>query len=219
VSNNAYLPIEFEPLYVSESSACKEYAAVQDLPEWTDEEISAIRVVLQKLSTIRIMNSNDAEDLVQETLLTLIARCPKASLEKGPLVWSMGIFRKKVGNYYRKVQRYAALSDKENDLQQYTSPICAVSSPEVNIFHTELQGLVDETLSQLPPAQRQAMELLIEGLDPGEIVNQLHPEHYQNVINRLHRGRKKLAQELAKYGYGPEAKTGLRKMKRCRIKK
>ena len=63
------------------------------------------------------------------------------------------------------------------------------------------------------------MELLIGGLNPGEIVNQLHPERYQNVINRLHRGRKKLAQELAKYGYGPEAKTGFRKMKRCRSKK
>ena len=91
-----------------------------DLPEWTEEEIAAIRVVLQKLSTIRIMNSNDAEDLVQETLLTLIAKCPKTTLEKGPLVWSMGIFRKKVGNYYRKVQRYTALGDKENDLQQHT---------------------------------------------------------------------------------------------------
>ena len=219
MSNHAYLPIEYASLYVSESSPCKEYAAAPSLPEWTNEEIAAIRIVLQKLSTIRIMNANDAEDLVQETLLTLIAKCPKATLEKGPLVWSMGILRKKVGNYYRKVQRYATLGDKEPELQQQIAQSCAAVSPEVNIFHDELRGLVNETLSQLPSAQRQAIELLIGGLNPGEIVNQLYPERYQNVINRLHRGRKKLAQELAKYGYGPEAKTGLRKMKRCRSKK
>ena len=63
------------------------------------------------------------------------------------------------------------------------------------------------------------MELLLAGLEPGEIVKRLHPERYQNVINRLHRGRKKLAKELAKYGYGPHAKKGLRKMKRCRTQK
>jgi len=219
VSNHAYFPIEYASLYVSESSPCTEYAAESCLPEWTEEEIAAIRKVLQRLSTIRVMNANDAEDLVQETLLTLIAKCPKATLEKGPLVWSMGILRKKVGNYYRKVQRYTPLGDKEPDRQQQISNGCTIASPEVTIFHDELQGLVDETLSQLPSAQRQAMELLIGGLAPAEIVNQLAPERYQNVINRLHRGRKKLAQELAKYGYGPEAKTGLRKMRRCRSKK
>jgi hypothetical protein len=42
----------------------------------------------------------------------------------------------------------------------------------------------------------------------------LHPERYQNVINRLHRGRKALAKELAKYGYGPCAKKGLIKANR-----
>ena len=165
------------------------------------------------------MNANDAEDLVQETLLTLIAKCPKITLEKGPLVWSMGILRKKVGNYYRKVRRYAALGDNEPELQQQILQNCAATSPEVNIFHDELQVLVDETVSQMPAAQRQAIELLIGGLNPGEIVNQLHSDSYQNVINRLHRGRKKLARELAKYGYGPEAKSGLRKMKRCRSRK
>jgi hypothetical protein len=63
------------------------------------------------------------------------------------------------------------------------------------------------------------MELLLAGLEPGEIVRHLHPERYQNVINRLHRGRKKLAKELAKYGYGPHAGKGMRTMKRCRIRK
>jgi hypothetical protein len=60
---------------------------------------------------------------------------------------------------------------------------------------------------------------LIAGHDSGEIVKQLHPERYQNVINRIYRGRKKIAKELAKFGYGPDAKAGMRSMKKCRPKK
>ena len=56
--------------------------------------------------------------------------------------------------------------------------------------------------------------MLISGLDPGEIVDRLDPERYQNVINRLHRGRRRLAAELARYGLGPDGRTGLRKRKR-----
>ena len=60
---------------------------------------------------------------------------------------------------------------------------------------------------------------MIAGLNAREITEELHPVRYQNVINRLHRGRKKLAEALAKYGYGPEAASSLRKMKPGRGKK
>ncbi len=88
-------------------------------------------------------------------------------------------------------------------------------SPEAKLFQLELQQIVNETLEQFPAPQRQAIELLMTGLDSGEIVKKLHPERYQNVINRIHRGRKKLARELAKYGYGPAAMNGIRGMKRA----
>ena len=64
-----------------------------------------------------------------------------------------------------------------------------------------------------------AMPVLIAGFGIREIVERLHPARYQNVINRLHRGRKRLAKELAKYGYGPEAAAGMRKLKRCCLKR
>ena len=54
---------------------------------------------------------------------------------------------------------------------------------------------------------------MIAGLNAKEITEELHPVRYQNVINRLHRGRKKLAEALAKYGYGPAAASSLRQMK------
>ena len=131
----------------------------------------------------------------------------------------MGILRKKVGNYYRRARRNTSLCTNEPGIEQCTQQSLISSSPETNIFHEELQNIINQTLLQLPSSQRKAMELLLAGLEPGEIVKRLHPERYQNVINRLHRGRKKLAKELAKYGYGPHARKGMRKMKCCRVQK
>lgn len=215
--NPAYLHIEYESLFVSESSPQQEYGLRHG--QWTDDEIASIRVVLQKLTSIRILNSNDAEDLVQDTLLTMFTKYPERGLEKGLLIWGMGILRKKVGNYYRKTQRYASLSEQEICTGQRIQESLIATSPELKVFHEELQGIVNETLGLLPPSQRQAMELLLEGLNSREIVRQLYPERYQNVINRLYRGRQKLAKELAKYGYGPNAIAGMRRLRRCRIKK
>jgi len=218
VCNPAYLHIEYRPVFVSESSPRQKPEIGPGRCEWTDDEISAIRVVLQRLTALRIPNSDDAEDLVQDTLLTMIAKGPGSELEKGPLVWSLGILRKKVGNYYRKAQRYSSLSHQESLTWQWTQQSMLESSPEGRVFHGELEEIIAETLAQLPLSQQQAMELLLAGLDPGEIARQLHPERYQNVINRLHRARKKLAKELARYGYGPGTKTGRGKPRRRRIK-
>src|SRR5262245_44132029 len=88
------------------------FATRSPLPElrhFPPEELARIRMVLRKLTALRIENPEDAEDLVQETLLTMTEKCPEIELRKGLLVWGMGILRKKVGNYYRRVQRYSAL--------------------------------------------------------------------------------------------------------------
>jgi RNA polymerase sigma factor (sigma-70 family) len=217
VHNPATFPAD-HPFYVSESSPLPEYAAGREPSEWTDAEIAAIRRVLFRLTALRILNPTDAEDLVQDTLLTMIAKHPGFELEKGLLVWSMGILRKKVGNYYRKTRRFAYLGDQDSIDQNLTRELSVHTSPEAKVFHEELQGLIKETLAQLPSDQRQPIELLIAGLDSGEIVKKLYPERYQNVMNRIHRGRKKLAKELAKYGYGPNARTAMRRMKRCQRK-
>ena len=203
---------------VSESSCIEEYVSHARGLQLTDEELAAIRTVLQKLTAIRIVNPTDAEDLVQDTLLTLITKHP-VELEKGPLVWSLGILRKKVGNYYRKSHRFTCFSEQEKSTLQSIREFTAETSPETRVFHDELRRLVDRTLTEFPASQRKAIELLIEGFNSGEVAEQLVPERYQNVINHIHRGRRKLAKVLARYGYGPDAKTGMHSMKQCRSRK
>jgi RNA polymerase sigma factor (sigma-70 family) len=217
VHNPTWYQVDF-PLFISESSPREEYAGPEQ-SEWTNNEIAEVREVLQKLTAIRILNPTDAEDLVQDTLLTMITKYPGCELEKGLLVWSMGILRKKVGNYYRKMQRFAPFSEYESCAQHPVRDSKTEDSPEARLSHQELQDLINGVLAQLPSTQRRPMELLIAGLDSGEIVRQLQPERYQNVINRIYRGRKKLAKELAKHGYGPGAKCGMRKLKRCSHRK
>jgi RNA polymerase sigma factor (sigma-70 family) len=216
VCTSSYAPFEYEGFFISESSPLDEGENGTSPVEWSDKEIAAVRVVLQKLTALRVINSMDAEDLVQDTLLTMVAKCPEGELEKGLLVWSMGILRKKLGNYYRKAHRTGWLKEKEICGQRWLRQSVHAHSPEKKAAHNELQAIVEKTLEQLPPTQREAMELSIEGFDAGEIARQLHPERYQNVINHLYRARKKLARELARYGYGPRARTGIIKRRPLR---
>jgi DNA-directed RNA polymerase specialized sigma24 family protein len=107
------------------------------LSDCSDEQLASIRLVLQRLTALRIENADDGEDLVQETLLTMAMKCPPEELKKGLLVWSMGILRKKIGNYYRKAHRYVALDENVAARKKLASP-----SPEAPIRYSELHALV-----------------------------------------------------------------------------
>jgi len=181
---------------------------------WTDEEISTIRRILHELTATRILNSNDAEDIVQDTLLTMVSKRSQVVLEKGPLAWGMGILRNKVGNYYRKDRR-RSIYQKTDMRVKSALPNTKSVSPEMELRCRELQKIIDSALAKLPNTQRQAMELLIAGLNPSEIVSYLEPERYQSIINRLYRGRREIVRELARYGYGANVKIGMRRAKLC----
>ena len=209
--NPAYKCRELDPYFVAEKSPLESFE--KDRPEWADDEIAAIREALHKLALLRI-HFDDVEDLVQDTLLTIIAKPPSSELDKGLLVWSLGILRNKVGNYYRKSNRHSTVDNAGVGEKAWSQKSVSFPSPESKAFDTELRTLVREKVAELPPSQREVMELLVAGFDSREIVSHLRPERYQNVINRIHRGRKKLARELAKYGYGPAAR-----MKRARGRK
>jgi RNA polymerase sigma factor (sigma-70 family) len=172
-----------------------------ELDEWPVEELERIRSIFSKLTRRRVDNPEDAEDLVQETFLTMAARCPQVDIEKGLLIWGLGVLRRKVGNYYRRTQRHGAvivdwLSDEAVEAQVSATAETAVS-------HAELRRLVDDIVEGFPPREKEVIGLMLEGLATSEIVEQLRPERYQTVVNRAHRGRRKLHRELAKHGYGP----------------
>lgn len=193
---------EYKFLLVAEPDSHEGYRSKSWLNSG-DDEIAAIRKALHKITRHRIPDAGDAEDLVQETLLTMLSRDPGEELKKGLLVWCQGILRNKVGNYYRKARRNASLKEKHTGPEQMPLFTRDRSTPEIKAWHKELRFIIEEKLLELPPDIRRVMELLVSGLEAGEIAELLYPEPYQNVMNRLFRGRKKLARELIKCGFGP----------------
>jgi len=208
------LPENFDSFFAEHVSAYETTngSSPQNPPErqlWTDEELSKIRCELRKITALRILNATDVEDIVQDTLMTLIRSCPEKDLEKGPLVWSIGVLRNKIGNYYRRNRYRAMCEEREAKLQHGLFQTVDMVSPERELMRGELHSVVADAVERLPRAQKAAMKMLIAGLKPGEIATKMPHERYQTVINYLHRGRKKLAQELTRYGFG-----GMHEMKR-----
>jgi RNA polymerase sigma factor (sigma-70 family) len=186
---------------------------------WSDEEIARVRSVLSRLTSLRIQNDHDAEDLVQDTLLTMTCKCPEEDLDKGLLVWSMGILRKKVGNYYRRTQRLTNFSNEEMFAQKAGAGGWLAAMQESKIHHHELRAIIDVLLDSFPAREREAMELLLMGMPTHEIAAVLSHERYQNIANRLYRGRKKLARALARLGYRPRfVKAGTGRSKKSEMK-
>ncbi len=205
--NPASFYLEYQFLFIAENPSHKEYLPRHRL-RWDDEEIAEVRTALQRITRHRISNASDVEDIVQDTLLTMVSINPGKELKKGLLVWCQGILRNKVGNYYGKIRRHEYLKEKYYGKQQKDLPPQTVASPEITASNKELRAIIEKKLAELPPDIRRVMELLVSGLNAGEIAEQLSPEPYQNVINRLYRGRKKLARELIKCGFGPNSRKG-----------
>jgi RNA polymerase sigma factor (sigma-70 family) len=199
---------EYEIFFIAENSTPDEYQSIPERLELSDDEIIAIQKALQKITRRRIPDASDAEDLVQDTLLTMITRNPGNKLKKGLLVWCQGILRNKVGNYYRKTQRHSSLREQNPDIEQGNQASSIIASPEITVSANELQSIIKEKVSEFPSSIRRVMELLVSGLEAGEIASQLSSESYQNVINRLYRGRKRLARELIKCGFSPNSQSG-----------
>lgn len=197
------LDIEFALSQINETAQFADYDCTSGSrpKDWSEEDLHRIRAILARITALRVGNAEDAEDLVQDTLLTLTMKCPKENLEKGLLVWSMGVLRRKVGNYYRRTRREEETHRQEILMLTPENSVHHPVSPETRYFQGELQALILRILRELPDRQRQALELMLKGLPAHEIANRMAPETYQNVLNHLYRGRKHLARQLAKFGY------------------
>ncbi len=187
---------DIEACCICETAPDGAFVAALSPSQWSNEEIERIRVVLRKLTSLRIDNEADAEDLVQETLLTMTLKCPARGPDKGLLIWSMGILRKKIGNYYRRARRCVPM-----ECAHLIDKTLVLPSPELKYLQSELAALVEKILAGFPEREREAMELCLAGVPTHEIAAMLLPERYQNVVNRIFRGRRKIARQLAEHGY------------------
>jgi RNA polymerase sigma factor (sigma-70 family) len=166
-----------------------------------DYEWERVGVALRRISRLRVRNRQDAEDLVQDTFLTMVAKRHDVELEKGLLVWGLGILRNKIGNYYRRRRHEVPWGSVSSPQHRHLEGWGRGSCPEAGVLRIELATLVQSLLEELSPDERIAVELLLQGLRVRDIAFCLRPQTYQNIANRLCRGRRKIAGRLAKMGY------------------
>jgi RNA polymerase sigma-70 factor (ECF subfamily) len=162
---------------------------------WQSEDLARICKVLRRLAELRVRNVADAEDLVQDTLLTMVEKSAELPLRKGLLVWGMGILRKKIGNHYRKTQR-RALTGSGDVPRPAGAP-----TPEAMLHCEELQQIVARVLDRFPPEERRVMRLVLAGMPIFEVAELVETAPYQTIVNYSFRGRRKLVQHLERCGY------------------
>jgi len=152
-------------------------------------------------------NRADAEDLVQETYLKAYRAYERFEAGTNLRAWLFRIMTNNYINRYRKQQRRPKESDLEDvqDLYLYrrlggNETAALGRSAEDELFDQITDSDILEALEDLPDQYRTAVLLAdVEGFAYKEIAEILDIP-IGTVMSRLHRGRKKLQEQLYAFG-------------------
>ena len=151
-------------------------------------------------------NSDDAEDLVQETCLKAFRYFDRFEEGSNIRAWLFKILTNLFINRYRKQTKEPVVVeyDETQDYLLYSkmqdgSPDTPASGPEKDLFDRVLGTEVDKAINDLPEDFRIVVVMaFIEGLAYEEIAEALSVP-MGTVKSRLHRGRKLLQKALYQY--------------------
>jgi RNA polymerase sigma-70 factor (ECF subfamily) len=149
-------------------------------------------------------NSEDAEDLVQETYLKAYRSFDQFTPGTNLKAWMFKILKNAFINEYRRRQAVPQESDFaeiEENLESHLRPDAAgqIKDPEQEALEGALDEDVQRALDELPPDYRMAVVLAdLEGFSYKEIADILEIP-VGTVMSRLYRGRKLLEEVLLRY--------------------
>jgi len=152
-------------------------------------------------------NRSDAEDLVQETYLKAYRAYERFEAGTNLRAWLFRILTNSYINTYRKKQRRPFQTDLEDvqDLYLYRrlggNELATIGrSAEDQLFDQITDSTITDALDELPEQYRTAVMLAdVEGFAYKEIAEILDVP-IGTVMSRLHRGRKKLQEQLYAFG-------------------
>ncbi|MFB0902668.1 MAG: sigma-70 family RNA polymerase sigma factor [Acidimicrobiales bacterium] len=152
-------------------------------------------------------NRADAEDLVQETFLKGYRAYERFEAGTNLRAWLFRILTNSYINTYRKKQRRPNLTDLEDvqDLYLYRrlggNELATIGrSAEDQLFDHITDSTITDALDELPEQYRTAVMLAdVEGFAYKEIAEILDIP-IGTVMSRLHRGRKRLQEQLYEFG-------------------
>jgi RNA polymerase sigma factor (sigma-70 family) len=137
----------------------------------------------------RTDTTDDAADVFAETFLIAWRRLDELPAGEQARMWLYGTARRTLANYRRGERRRSALAERlRADLAvRYQPPAFEGELAEISV-----------AFARLPESDRELLSLVAwEGLDPGQIAAVLGCSRNAARI-RLHRARRKLADELAR---------------------
>lgn len=136
------------------------------LKEWVREyEPRLWRFVVKK------MKQEDAQEVVQDTLLAALDSLPVFSGRSSLFSWMCGIARHEIGDFYRKKRLKTIAFSKFAGLEQLVGEM---SGPEQRLDRKELVGRIKAAMGRISSLQRDLLRLkYIEGKSVIEMAREL----------------------------------------------
>lgn len=161
----------------------------------SDEEISSLEPVLRAYAVRAVGDRDAARDLVQETLLAVVAGRAGFGGRARLRTWAIGILTHKVMDLFRaRRRRGGGEAFDETSPDELAEPI--QHRPDRVLARREALSALDAGLRALPDAERLAVLLVdVEGADRDEVCFRLAiTANHLRVI--LHRARHRLRRHL-----------------------
>lgn len=161
---------------------------------------------LYRFALLRLRDSTEAEEAVQETFLSAIKRLKQYSGSGSQRGWLLGILRRKIIDAMReRARRKNTVLEVDSDPThlmfdawgRFKAGALPVPMPDASLESQELWGMVRECLRHIAQAQADVFVLsVIEELDPEKVCQELDIS-MSNFWVRLHRARLGLAKCVA----------------------
>lgn len=144
-------------------------------------------------------NEDDAQDLVQETILRAYRFFHKYEAGTNCRAWLYRIMKNTFINSYRKQRRQpsgTSYDEMEEILETESAAPAAQTDPQASFINRRLQEDVARALATLPQDYRTALSLsLVEGFSYKEIAETMQCP-IGTVMSRIHRGRLLMQKQL-----------------------
>jgi len=162
--------------------------------------------VLMRVAISLTRHSQDAEDLVQDTLVRAYRALDRFD-GAYPRAWLLTIMRNAEINRGRR-RRPVLLEDPDTpDRLVQEQPSAGLGNPEELVTGDQFDEVVVACLDDLPPRYRRVVELVdIDGLSYAEAAGLLDIP-VGTVMSRLHRARSRIRDRLTAAGLAPRRKA------------